>query len=107
VTRPIDLLRESVRIARHSVVIKDHLVDGWLARPTLRLMDVVGNAPHGVAVVFNYFTPTEWRKVSREAGLVPLEVRRTLRLYPSLVDAVLGRSLHFVGLYEIDRDTPP
>ena len=43
-------------MAKHGLVIKDHTVTGLLARPTLRLMDVVGNAPHGVALTYNYLT---------------------------------------------------
>jgi SAM-dependent methyltransferase len=46
--RPVELLREAVRVARHSILIKDHSVEGWLARP-LRFMDVVGNFPHGLS----------------------------------------------------------
>ncbi|MGH7639044.1 MAG: class I SAM-dependent methyltransferase, partial [Gemmatimonadaceae bacterium] len=43
------LLRELARVARRRVVIKDHFVRGLLAQPTLRFMDWVGNAHHGVA----------------------------------------------------------
>src|SRR5690349_6744021 len=35
---PLAILREARRVARHLVVIKDHLASGLLARPTLRLM---------------------------------------------------------------------
>jgi SAM-dependent methyltransferase len=102
--RPVALLREAVRVSRHSILIKDHSVEGWLARPTLRFMDVVGNAPHGVALTFNYFTPGQWQDAYRATGLVPLEVRRNLGLYPSWVDPVFGRSLHFAAIYDIRRD---
>ena len=41
---PTILLREATRAARHSMLIKDHLLQGPLAYPTLRLMDwVEGN----------------------------------------------------------------
>ena len=43
-----------------SILIKDHLADGVLARPTLRLMDWVGNARHGVRLPYNYLTRAEW-----------------------------------------------
>ena len=51
---PMGLLREGVRVARRALVIKDHTCDGLLARPTLRLMDEVGNARHGVALPHTY-----------------------------------------------------
>ena len=39
---PLPLLAEARRVARQAIVIKDHLCDGWLADPTLRLMDWFG-----------------------------------------------------------------
>ena len=35
---PMILLREAIRVARQTVVIKDHTLDGLLAGPTLRAM---------------------------------------------------------------------
>jgi ubiquinone/menaquinone biosynthesis C-methylase UbiE len=98
---PVGLLQECARVARHSVVIKDHTVKGFLARPTLRFMDFVGNAPQGVALPYNYLTIAEWEAAFRECGLVPRTVRTDLGLYPPVADAIFGRSLHFVGRYEV------
>ena len=67
------LLKEAARVARHCVAIKDHTVQGVLARPTLRFMDFVGNAPHGVALPYNYFTPTQWEEAFHECRLVQRE----------------------------------
>ena len=94
---PVSMLREAVRVARHSIVIKDHLVQGLLARPTLRLMDFVGNAPHGVVLPYNYLTRGQWEEAFRSCGLLVTEQRSRLRLYPPLADMVFGRSLHFVA----------
>ena len=85
---PVGLLREGVRVAKHGLVIKDHTVTGLLARPTLRLMDVVGNAPHGVALTYNYLTRAEWQRAYQATGLVPREVRSALGLYPWWADPV-------------------
>ena len=98
---PVRLLQECARVARHSVVIKDHTVKGILARPTLRFMDFVGNAPQGVALPYNYLTDAEWEAALRECGLVARTVRTDLGLYPPLADVIFGRSLHFVGRYEV------
>lgn len=106
VERPATLLREAVRIARDGVIIKDHIVQGVLARPILRLMDFVGNAPHGVALPYNYLTAAEWEDVLSECGLVLREVRSRLGLYPSYADVVFGRGLHFIGAYAIARQHP-
>ena len=99
--RPVKMLKEAVRVARHSVVIKDHMVQGLLAVPTLRVMDYVGNAPHGVVLPYNYLTEREWEEAWQMCGLRPGEVRRHLKLYPALVDAFFGRALHFAGLYYV------
>ncbi len=96
---PIEMLREAVRVARDCVVIKDHIVEGAFARYTLRFMDFVGNAPHGVAMPYNYLTLGQWEDAYRRTGLVPREVRHDLRLYPKWADVVFGRMLHFIGVY--------
>jgi SAM-dependent methyltransferase len=105
--RPVELLREASRVGRHAIVIKDHTVAGILARPTLRVMDVVGNVPHGVAVTYNYLTPGQWQDAFHAAGLIPRDVRRALRLYPWWAEPIVGRSLHFVAVCDIQGDAPP
>jgi SAM-dependent methyltransferase len=102
--RPVDLLREAVRVARRSVVIKDHCVQGMLARTTLRAMDVVGNLPHGVPLTYNYLRPEQWQDAWRATGLVPREVRRKLGLYAGWGDLVVGRSLHFLVVCDVRRN---
>ena len=104
--RPIEMLKEAVRVARQCVVIKDHSVEGFLARPTLRFMDFVGNAPHRVALPYNYLTPSEWHDAFRVSGLVPRQVRRQLNLYPKWANPIFGRSLHFIAACDISRERP-
>jgi hypothetical protein len=64
-------------------------------------MDFVGNAPHGVALPYNYLTAAEWDKALRESRLAPRAIRRRLGLYPAWADVCFGRSLHFMGLYSV------
>lgn len=98
---PLEMLREAVRVARHGILIKDHVVRGWLARPTLRFMDFVGNAPHGVALPYNYFTAVQWDEAFGECRLAERVIRRRLGLYPAWADVCFGRSLHFIALYDV------
>jgi SAM-dependent methyltransferase len=56
------LVREACRVARKAILIKDHNRDGVLSGPTLRLMDWVGNAPHGVVLTYNYWPRQRWRE---------------------------------------------
>lgn len=101
---PRELLGESVRVARYGVVIKDHVVRGLLARPTLRLMDFVGNAPHGVALPYNYYTDAQWTAALTHCRLVERERRERLGLYAGWADAMFGRRLHFVGRFDVARE---
>lgn len=94
---PEALLREAKRVARAAVVVKDHTLTGWLAGPTLRVMDWVGNAAHGVALPYNYRTEAQWRETFATLGLRTEEWRRDLRLYPWLADWLFGRQLHFLA----------
>lgn len=100
---PPAMLAEGARVARRYVVIKDHSVEGLFARQTLRFMDFVGNAPHGVVLPYNYLTPTQWRDAFQACGLTTVTQRRDLRLYPTVADLIFGRRLHLIGVYEIAR----
>src|SRR4029453_9494329 len=57
---PFQLLAEAARVATTCIVLKDHLREGLLAGSTLRLMDHIGNARHGVALPNNYWTAGQW-----------------------------------------------
>lgn len=94
---PEQLLREGLRVAREAVVLKDHTCDGAFARPTLRFMDWVGNAPHAVVLPYNYWREVEWRQAFERLG-GPVSVWIThLRLYPAPASWLFDRSLHFVA----------
>ncbi len=96
-TDPEALLREGIRVARQHVVLKDHLREGWLAGPTLRLMDWVGNAPHGVELPYNYWPERRWRESFARLGVRPTKWIDRLGLYPAPASWLFDRSLHFVA----------
>ena len=92
---PEVLLREAQRVAR-MIVVKDHTLQGWLAGPTLRAMDWVGNAAHGVALPYNYWTEARWRATFAALGLRAETWQSDLHLYPWFADWWFGRRLHFL-----------
>jgi SAM-dependent methyltransferase len=96
-TDQIALLREARRVARQAVIIKDHLCDGFLARPTLRFMDAVGNRRHGVALPYSYWSSGEWQRAFAAVGLKPEVEIRQLGLYPFPASLLFDRGLHFVA----------
>ncbi len=97
---PVAVLREAARIARQGVVIKDHLLEGRLAGPTLRFMDWVGNRGHNVVLPYNYLTQEQWQDALRQAGLRVAATRGRLGLYPLPFGWIFDRGLHFASLLE-------
>jgi SAM-dependent methyltransferase len=95
---PFVLLTEARRVARRALLIKDHLLEGLLAGPTLRFMDHVGNAHHGVALPYNYWPRERWRDAFEQLSLRVEEWRGSLGLYPWPANLLFGRSLHFIAL---------
>jgi SAM-dependent methyltransferase len=90
------LLTEAARVASSAVVIKDHLAHGFLAVPTLRAMDWVGNASHGVALPYNYWTQPQWDVAFAHSGLVVDDAITRLGLYAPPVSWACDRKLHVV-----------
>jgi SAM-dependent methyltransferase len=97
------LLREAVRVTRAFVLVKDHLNDSFLGDTTLRLMDWVGNRPHGVPLPYNYQNRRQWAEHFATCALD--EARRTTQvpLYPAPLSLIFGRELHFVSLLKKNR----
>ena len=100
---PQALLREARRVARRAIVLKDHGCDGILADPTLRFMDWVGNAHHGVGLPYNYWPARRWRDAFDELGLSVEARDECLELYPFPFSLVFGRALHFAARLGLPR----
>ena len=98
---PQALLREARRVARRSLIIKDHARDGVAAGPTLRFMDWGGNARHGVALPYNYWPRWRWDDAFRRLGLTVESWDRDLCLYPPPAHWLFDRSLHFTTRLDI------
>jgi SAM-dependent methyltransferase len=96
-TDPVALLRECARIARAEIVVKDHVVRGLAAARTLRFMDRVGNARHGVSLPHTYLDRDEWRDAFDSAGVRVTAWDTRLGLYPFPASLVFDRRLHFVA----------
>jgi SAM-dependent methyltransferase len=94
---PTTLLKEAKRVAQSTIVLKDHTMDGILAYQTLRFMDWVGNASHGVALPYNYWSESKWRLTFDAIGLRVVEWQSGLGLYPFPASLIFERSLHFVA----------
>jgi SAM-dependent methyltransferase len=93
---PAALLGEAARVARRAVVLKDVTPLGPLSDATLRFMDWVGNARHGVPLPYRFWSQAEWRQAFAELGLGVDEVRRRLGLYPPPWNLLFEKRMHFI-----------
>jgi SAM-dependent methyltransferase len=96
---PLGLLREAVRVTRRTILIKDHPLNGFLAGPTLRFMDWVANARHGIALPCNYWPRQQWLEAFRTLGLRVKVWKTDLGLYRP-AGWLFGRELHFIARLE-------
>ncbi len=94
---PARLLAEAKRVSRGGIVIKDHFREGVLADATLRFMDWVGNAQHGVVLPYNYLSDPEWRSIWSRLGLRVERLTDKVGLYPAPFSWLFDRRLHFVA----------
>ena len=94
---PEAVLAEIARVAPQ-VIIKDHLRDGLAAGATLRFMDWVGNAAHGVRLPYNYLSHREWKAIWGTLHLGTAKFTTRLALYPRPFSWFFDRGLHFVAV---------
>jgi SAM-dependent methyltransferase len=93
---PGSLLTEAARVARHSIIIKDHLCNNAIAKGILAFMDWVGNRPHGVVLPYNYLSAAEWDQCWALLGSSPDVYLTRLGLYPWFVRPFFEYGLHFM-----------
>ena len=99
---PAALLAEASRVTRGCVIIKDHVVGGWLSRAILTSMDEVGNRRHGVALPHNYLTARQWSDLAERLRLTPASWEvGGLGLYPWPASAIFGGRLHLLARLDI------
>ena len=91
------LLREAARAARSVVLLKDHLSENFADDAILRVMDWVGNRPHGVVLPYNYQSLRQWEQHFSDCGLRVERFSTELALYPFPFSMVFGRKMHFVA----------
>jgi SAM-dependent methyltransferase len=95
---PVAVLVEAARVARQVVVVKDHLREGFLAGPTLRFMDWVGNRRVHAATPGRYFGRDQWQGAFYQARLTTISTTESLGLYPAPLGWWFDRQLHFVAI---------
>lgn len=98
---PYVLLCEAHRVSRRYVVIKDHLRNSFFAGSLLRFMDCAGNAPHGVALTYNYWPSQRWQETFSRLHWKPIVWLDRLGLYPWPGSLIFDRGLHFLAVLDV------
>jgi ubiquinone/menaquinone biosynthesis C-methylase UbiE len=97
---PVEILMESARVAKRSVIVKDHVRRGWFSYLRICLLDWVANPPHGVPCLYTYWTDAEWQQIFERAGLRVKAKISSIKLYSWTLDLIFGGNLHFVDFTE-------
>lgn len=95
---PDSLAGECARVAGRSLIIKDHQVRGFLAQQRISFIDWAANAPYGVPCLYRYNTPGQWASLRDRLGLVAVEERTGMRVYPPVFEQCFGGSLHYFAV---------
>lgn len=56
------LFEEAMRVAKDSVIIKDHYFNGFLSRQCLKAADFLGNRGKQMPMPCNYFSEKQWQE---------------------------------------------
>lgn len=92
------VLEESLRVCQEAVIIKDHFFGSRWDQLLLRLLDIGGNAAHGIPSIFNYYSRESW-----EETLLLIKAHELIRSeevpgqYPIPFQRLLGRRIQFVS----------
>ena len=95
------VLTEAGRVAKNTIIIKDHLTDGFLNEPFLKFMDYVGNKRHGVALPYDYWSESKWRSEFDRLSWQVDEWNTSLNIYSPLYSWLFDRNLHFVAKLKV------
>ena len=98
---PDRLLDECARVSRRLLVIKDHQLQGPLARTRISVMDWAANAPYGVPCLYRYNTPAQWTASHRRLGARADEELRSMKLYPPGWNLVFGGRLQYMAVLRV------
>ena len=93
---PQKLLCEVARVAQRAVVLKDVTPLGPGSHLTLRVMDWVGNARHGVPLPYDFWSQAQWRDAFASLGLSVEATRRRFGLYPWPWLPLFEKRMHFM-----------
>lgn len=95
------LLRESIRVSKRLLIIKDHQLNGPFAWLRVSFIDWAANSPYGVPCLYQYNTPTQWNSLRHHYGLGLVKEHAAMQLYPSGVNLFFGGKLQYMAVLQV------
>ncbi|MBP6754831.1 MAG: methyltransferase domain-containing protein [Bacteroidia bacterium] len=92
------VLENALKYTNKYVIIKDHIYLSKFDFLILKFMDWVGNAPHGVKVIYNFQKEITWDNYFSKLSLKKVYFNKQIKLYPWYVNWIFGRELHFIAI---------
>jgi len=98
------LLKEAVRVAKRTVIIKDHVPTGFLGYQRICFMDWAANNPYGVKCLYRYFSTAEWNEIYQKLDLEVREELTSIKLYQEPFNFIFGNSLEYFCVLNKNSD---
>lgn len=98
---PIGLLREGTRLARRSILVKDHVAGTKIEHFTLATIDWTGNFFRQVSLPYNYWSREAWQQAFSALPVVPQPLSEAIPEYHWWLPWLRGRSLQLVARLEV------
>lgn len=91
-----ELIKESVRVCKNTIIIKDHYVFGVFSFYVLKLMDWLGNKPYGVVLPYNYYSYKQWQQLYKRSGLKKEDEINKLNIFSFPFSILFSSNYHFI-----------
>lgn len=100
---PMSLLREAFRVAKKSVVVKDHNCDTGFNKRVMRFTDWFGNRQYGVQLLYNFWTESQWKEAWHQLGTTPSTMKTKIGLYSRVTRIVFAENMDFVARIPVPK----
>jgi len=98
-SEPEVILKECARVSRQNILVKDHFSETIVDLSLLKILDWVGNNPHGVALPYNYFSRKKWNTLWSSINLMEKERYEEIpELYPPFFQSIIGKNIQFISM---------